>query len=633
MGLKSKISNSIAVFKKRKEKISISSHSQDDVTSILFGISNFNATLETPKSRVNIVYNFGDYVDLSICFSKIIKKKVYVSKGLSKVLLRKYLTLDEWRELSVLSANNIDAKFIQKESMSPVIVLEGGEGCDRVFCQLLAMCNKWSSENYPLVVGVDVYTVEELNITAINLLSTVLQNNEIKFVFYNRGIRNIDFLNIPSQVSKGISPCPLHFFEGSSKQERYLNTMIELRNLLNQADEENASIYNKILLNLSVDNLGRSIDSIVRRKMNIFDNNLGRFLFPAVAQYRMGYCLESGGRYVEYNKFENRFNTTERFVLVTRDTEIMLNSELITKISRVNVTECRLPNIFLVEGVPGAGKSEYIVTHHSPGRDLVLTQTRAGIGDIRSKVISRYRNGLDLFVDYRTIASYIINGSKKSYDRIFIDEGFMFHAGYIGFVTQLSGASEVIILGDSKQIPYIERSRVKPKWGSLFEFCETNVYLNATKRCPVDICYALSHHYENITTSNDKCLSILPTARDREFHQIEPNTLILTYTQAEKRILLKTLINYKHLRIFTIHEAQGLTERRVVLVRIDSKSADIYSSNPHAVVALTRHTESFKYLTTGDDDEVLRIIKKLEHTDEKSLRQWNLNRLGKALIC
>lgn len=628
MGLKSKIISSLAVFKKRKQRGNVPSQSQNfSFTDILSKISNFNTTKETPKSRVNIVYNFGDYIDLSIAFGKLRKERVYLSKGLSKLLLKPYLSMSEWQELDVISTTDMDAKIIHREPAPPIFVLEGGEDCDRMFCQLLAMLNAWSTKNYPLVIGVDIFTSDELNIMAINLLSTVLQHDALRFVFYNRGIRNIDFLNIPSQVNKEISQCPISFFSGISKEERYFNAMIELRNMLTQADEENAKIYKDILMKLTADNLGGSIDNIVRRKMNIFDNSIRRFLFPAVMQYRMGFCLENGGSYVEYIKSENKFNTTEQFILVTRDTEIMLNSELIIKINRINITDCKLPKITLVEGVPGSGKSEYIVKQHSPGRDLILAQTRAGIKDIKRKIVRNF-NGLDISTDYRTLASYIINGSSKTYERVFIDEGFMFHAGYIGFIAQLSGISEVIVLGDSKQIPYIERSRAKPRWGSLLEFCETSVYLNTTKRCPVDVCFALSHQYENIVTTSGKNISILPTAREGEFHLIEPNTLILTFTQAEKRILQRTLSYYKDLHIYSIHEAQGLTVKNVVLVRIDSKPAEIYDSIPHAVVALTRHTESFKYLTTGDEDEVLRIIRRLEHMDEKSLRLWSMSRFG-----
>lgn len=43
-------------------------------------------------------------------------------------------------------------------------------------------------------------------------------------------------------------------------------------------------------------------------------------------------------------------------------------------------------------------------------------------------------------------------------------------AGYIGFIEKITGAKEIIALGDSKQIPYIERSRIKANWYRIDDF-------------------------------------------------------------------------------------------------------------------------------------------------------------------
>lgn len=61
-----------------------------------------------------------------------------------------------------------------------------------------------------------------------------------------------------------------------------------------------------------------------------------------------------------------------------------------------------------------------------------------------------------------------------------------------------------------------------------------------------------------------------------------------------------------HVRIK--HEGQGLTSKHVALVRIDKKFRTILESLPHAIVVLTIHTETLKFLTTGDKDLVRKLL-------------------------
>lgn len=631
MGFKERFFNSFAVLKKQKVNSSIiNSHYKNKIihtlVSICDNLTNFSATLRTPKSRINLVYNFGENVDLIISFAKIGRKSVMISKGLSKQLRRRKISFEEWNQFE--STDQTDVKLIFQTGKCPVLVLEVNDDPQQGFCQLLSIMNEWAVLKYPLVLGVDV--TETLNIPAVKLLSTVLGNKALKFVFYNYRSSSINFLNIPVQPILNSTEYPVGFFEGNTKHEKYLNTMIELRILLEQTDAENAKIYKEILTDISVETSGGTINSIIRRGMNIFDNKLRRYLFRTTAHYRMGYCLEGGGSYVAYNDEERVFDTTERYILVTRDTQIMLNGELTSKLKKINIDMCKLPKIKWIEGVPGCGKSWWIVSEHTPGKDLILSQTRAGIRDIRDIVAlhdPHNKTNLQLNKDYRTVASYIINHTSKGYNRVFIDECLMMHAGYIGFIAELSGAEEIVVVGDSQQIPYIERSSMKTRWYKLSEFCDPSENLTTTRRCPVDICYALSSHYENLATTNTVLKSVQPTVRNGDFHQLEPDTLVLAFTQKEKIMLVETLKRYKKLAIHTIHEAQGLTSKRVVLVRIDSAKKEIYNSIPHAIVALSRHTESFRYLTTGTEDAVLLLIEKLKYKTEEELMLWNSNRI------
>lgn len=603
------------------------------VNSILEKIVSFYATTNTDKSKISLVYNFGERVDIMISFAKI-RNSIKISKGLSSLKNKKYLSLEEWNHLDMLSDSN-NIRVSSTDGNIPIFIILNDVDT-KLFHDLLNRINDWSESNYPLVIGIDSFnnlSETYFDIPATELLSTVIKARNLKFVFYYRGYCGINFLNIPELSDSPGVEHPVGYFEGKNKQEAYLNSMIELRTLLQNTDNENAKIYKNILLGITHKNIsisGVELTSVMNSNVNIYDNLLKRFLFKTNAKYRMGYCLEQGGTYVEFQEDTLKFSTNERYVLVTRNTTLMLNSELIKTINKVSFRECKLPKIKWYDGVPGCGKSHFIVSHHEPGKDLVLTQTRAGIKEIRDAVIEMYgqEHSHRLNLDYRTVGSYIINHTQhKTYDRVFIDEALLMHAGYIGFISKLSKASEIIVVGDSKQIPYIERSTYVTRWHKISEFCEPHTKLTVSRRCPIDICFALSKIYENITTINERVFSILPTYRNGEYHVIKPDTLILTFTQEEKHMVGDTIEWREDLALHTIHEAQGLTSKNVILIRINYKENDIYNSMPHAIVALSRHTETFRYLTTSlVEDTVDKLIKNLKLIDGGELEKWNKER-------
>jgi len=91
----------------------------------------------------------------------------------------------------------------------------------------------------------------------------------------------------------------------------------------------------------------------------------------------------------------------------------------------------------------------------------MLSMTREGCLEIRKEVSKEFNiQGRDLITDYRTVASVLVNGSTKKYNRCFIDECILFHAGGIGYIACLTGATKMLIMGDEWQIPFIEREGV-----------------------------------------------------------------------------------------------------------------------------------------------------------------------------
>ena len=125
----------------------------------------------------------------------------------------------------------------------------------------------------------------------------------------------------------------------------------------------------------------------------------------------------------------------------------------------VNIDGLQLPNIVLVRGVPGCGKTKDIVDAHkretpSEKGDLILSSSAENTQELRER-----SERPDDRVNYRTTHSYILNakGKEREYKRVFIDEALMLHAGEIVLIAALSKCNELILMGDLFQIPYINR--------------------------------------------------------------------------------------------------------------------------------------------------------------------------------
>lgn len=610
-------------FKKQKTSVANQPLPPVFINTLLSQLSVFPTSASTPKSRIDLVYNFTNNVDITLSFAYFSKSRCFLSKGLTKLLGKNYVKLEEWDTLTNVQHHQ-NIKYLNIKGKIIFIVGAGSEQF-KCFCQLLHEINHWALTNYSLTVGVDIFKVPTVtDFPCLETLSLVVDCVNLKFVFYNKGIRDIKYLMLPSAVSSFSSKCPLGLLPGNTKHEIYLNMMIELQNLIANTDDSNATIYRKILSRVEDNDTGAL--GKYKQTMNFYDNQLCKYLFPTDRIYGHGFSRENGGTFVNYDPVSMKFNTSERYILTTKDTELMLNGKLCSTLREIDISKCTMPTLQWIDGVPGCGKTTFIVNKHNPGKDLILTQTRAGVSDVRAAAAKRFGPEIEkrLNIDYRTVSSFIINGSDKTYERVFVDEALLMHAGYLGYITQLSGANTILLLGDSNQIPYIERSNLSCKWSNISLLAEPSRVLSVSKRCPVDVCYLLSNYYDKISTTNPVFRSISPTISDGSFHLIDEQTLILTFTQAEKKLMKETLSknNTSIPKIHTIHEAQGLTSPKVLLVRIEQRPLEIFDSIPHLIVALSRHTEHFRYLTTNASDLTQRLIGKLSLVNDAQLMNW-----------
>jgi len=275
----------------------------------------------------------------------------------------------------------------------------------------------------------------------------------------------------------------------------------------------------------------------------------------------------------------------------------------------------------LIQGVPGCGKTQYIVQNFEEG-DLLLTTTRTAAADLARRAGERFPN----YKFVHTIDSYLMN-AKTQHDRVYIDEARMRHAGVIHAVALKAKARCVICLGDALQIPYIERvPHIQPMHSTLnFTVMDT---LDTSHRCPQDVAALFSEEYQTKAGHPFKTTSPVKTSLQLEaIHGIagvpKREAHYLTFTQSEKEDLIRAGYgDWVKIRargkdrmasaVNTVHEYQGSQARDVVLVRLDhSQGKTIYDSPSHILVALTRHTQRLTYATVVTMDLTSTLIQKV----------------------
>nr|UYL95423.1 MAG: replicase protein [Tonghua Virga tick virus 1] len=289
-------------------------------------------------------------------------------------------------------------------------------------------------------------------------------------------------------------------------------------------------------------------------------------------------------------------------------------------------------DIELVEGVPGCGKTTYIINNSkfciSDNEHVILTAARESAEDIKKRIRGIHRKEIEelsnnkgnnfadrhLNKNYRTSDSFLMHYASSGYtriDTIWFDEAMMKHFGDVLWCALLSGAKNLKIFGDRAQIPFINRNDNIKVYYSTFNDCTNNLppdkFLSVSRRCPADVfCYLndkkvysteVSTYNNNMRTVSTKlvhgCAEI--------DHLLQPDAIILCFTQAEKEELKTKLDNKHKLEVFTVHEYQGNERDHVIFVRLNPKKIGIYDAEAHILVALTRHKKKFEYFTVVDD--------------------------------
>lgn len=192
-----------------------------------------------------------------------------------------------------------------------------------------------------------------------------------------------------------------------------------------------------------------------KEKFSVFDRLESKWLIRSSRDVDYGFCFNG----VDFTNFEEQCDTnvdassSDRLLLCGNFTILMQEPNLIqaTLESQLMYDKFDLPKIDMIVGVPGCGKTTFILREHKQG-DLVLTSSSEGATDIRerlSKVLSKPVN--ELRENYRTIDSYLPN-SRKEYNEVWIDEALMKHPGELFLVCLYTKCKTLHLLGDPNQI-------------------------------------------------------------------------------------------------------------------------------------------------------------------------------------
>ncbi|GBP21015.1 hypothetical protein EVAR_11046_1 [Eumeta japonica] len=199
-------------------------------------------------------------------------------------------------------------------------------------------------------------------------------------------------------------------------------------------------------------------------------------------------------------------------------------------------TDWETPKITWINGVPGCGKTTWIVQEFDNKRDCIVTATIEAAEDLKRKLANRI--GAEATTRVRTMASILVNGFKEhTHNRLLIDEAMMNHFGAIITAALLAKAKELLLIGDINQIPHIDRHNVFPmSYEKPNAVAKVSRELLRSYRNPMDVAYALNEIYSGIYSTQEGTRSLTMDGYDINKLSVSlPQTLYLAHTSWQNR--------------------------------------------------------------------------------------------------
>lgn len=147
------------------------------------------------KSTVASVYCFTENVHLSLGFVHEAKGKLSLSDGLARLIpgKPKAIDLETWSRLpSVLLDLDLDLRVISSDGTNIILILKS-VNLQHDFDHIVKTIDAANKKN--LTLGIDNYSLHDSHdMNCLHVLSLLHQVKDIRFCFYSKGGRNIDYL-------------------------------------------------------------------------------------------------------------------------------------------------------------------------------------------------------------------------------------------------------------------------------------------------------------------------------------------------------------------------------------------------------------------------------------------------------
>lgn len=398
----------------------------------------------------------------------------------------------------------------------------------------------------------------------------------------------------------------------------------------------------KIMQAYSQRNIKLLEEKLDEAEASIYNNNTSRvvvgnespFQHSHMAAYSAtcGFVFLNEESTIKNNRPKFKTPPNDPIVVVAKCTRIMLNGKILemARTTAQTIYYNVVPEFTWINGVPGCGKTTWIVDHFYPQTDVIITTTIEAAKDVKERL--RARIGDKAKGKVRTMASVLVNGLKDherlTCRRLLIDEALMNHFGAIIMASWIAGVRETVMVGDKNQLPFIDRAKVfELQYCRPDHVAKIKTELVCTRRNPCDVAFALSEVYDGIFSSSHRTRSLeLKKFTGAHIRKDSKGTLYLTHTQREKQDLKS--MGYgtgPGSRVNTIHEAQGLTFDTVVVVRTKRNKIQLHDSVPHAIVAVSRHRLSCTYYSDDSSDAISRFILKAANAKDVDILKYNLS--------
>nr|WAY16507.1 nonstructural polyprotein [Hepelivirales sp.] len=259
--------------------------------------------------------------------------------------------------------------------------------------------------------------------------------------------------------------------------------------------------------------------------------------------------------------------------------------------------------IRIVQGGPGCGKTRAItdfVQNQQLGACAVIVGSRTACTEITSRMpLDGDKPMAKVYTPHSAMKQ--ITSTKPRY--ILVDEAFLEHPGKALICAALVDASEIVLVGDYKQITYKDRDIGGTQLSTSFRWHQLVGYVSERTlfenyRLPIPIVKALNDRFGYDMVAKSTKMGEFTYEKFGKLEDIPcyPGFRIVTMLQAIKFHFTKLTAIAN-----TAHEAEGLTWSHVQLV-ITPEHVDLLLNDPgYIIVGLSRHTDSLRVCVVDGD--------------------------------